>query len=476
MKSPDEALAPVERSAGGGRSVLGNASTLVAADAAALGAAMLVAFALGIMASPVLTGVTYVEFGTALSARWVVFAVAAGIAGAWLHLYGHYSERIPLWTELRDLLRVSLMVLVLEGFLQFVFKVDISRLWILATWTLFPAFAVLLRSAAKRALTRSGSWLIPTVVFGRPQEATPVAEALVAEPMLGFDVVAACGPASTEQSLSVMRRAGARFAVVAQADGVEDHSLALARAMSQAGIPFAIVPPFAGLSLSGMRSQFIFGHDVLLLMERRGLLRRPAQILKRAFDLVASAIALIILVPVMAVVALLVRSDGGPVLFGHERIGRGGRTFRCLKFRTMVPDAEARLQDLLNSDAAARSEWDRYQKLKADPRLTRWGRLLRRMSLDEVPQIFNVLRGDMSLVGPRPPTAAELVRYGSDVAFLQQVRPGITGLWQVSGRNETDFTRRVALDSWYVRNWSFGYDLLIIALTIPVLISRRGAY
>lgn len=476
MESLGNPLAVIERSVDSGPSLLGNASTLMAADAVALAAATLVAFALGFMASPVLTGVTYVEFGIALSARWEVFAVATGIAGIWLHLHGHYTERIPLWTELRDLLWVSLMVLVLEGFLQFVFKVNISRLWILATWTLFPAFAVMLRSAAKRLLTRSGLWLIPTVVFGRPQEATSVAEALISEPMLGFDVVSACEPTSAEQSLSVMRMVGARFAVVAQGDGGEDISIALARAMSRSGIPFAIVPPFAGLSLSGMRSQFIFGHDVLLLMERRGLLRRPAQLFKRSFDLVASIAALIILAPVLAIIALLVRSDGGPVLFGHERIGRNGRPFRCLKFRTMVPDAEARLHDLLNSNADARAEWERDYKLRSDPRLTRWGRTLRRMSLDEIPQIINVLRGDMSLVGPRPLTAPELSRYGDDVALLRQVRPGITGLWQVSGRNDTDFVRRVALDSWYVRNWSFGYDLLIIVLTIPVLISRRGAY
>lgn len=467
-----------ERAAVDGRTrfLLGNASTLVVADMAALATAALVAFGLGIMTSPAVTGVAYVSFGTALSARWLMFAVAGGVAGAWLHFHGHYSERIPLWTELRDLLRVSVMALVLEGFLQFAFKADVSRLWILVTWIFFPAFTLLFRSIAKRALSRSGSWLIPTIVFGRPQEATPVAEALAAEPMLGFDIVAACGPASTEQSLGAMRLSGARFAVIAQADGADDRSTALARAMSQAGIPFAIAPPFAGLSLSAMRSQFIFGHDVLLLMERRGLLRRPAQVLKRAFDVVASTIALMVLFPVMAPIAFLVKADGGSALFIHERIGRGGRTFRCLKFRTMVPDAELRLKSLLESDEAARAEWGRCHKLKNDPRVTRWGGFLRRTSLDEIPQIINVLRGDMSLVGPRPLTDAELNGYGAEVNFLLQVRPGITGLWQVSGRNDTDFTRRVALDSWYVRNWSFGYDLLICLLTIPVLLSRRGAY
>jgi undecaprenyl-phosphate galactose phosphotransferase len=464
---------PVQRPA---RSVLGPAAALVTADAAALSSAALVAFALGILASPVLTGSVYVAFGTALAGRWEVFLVGAFVTGGWLHLHGHYSERVPLWTELRDLLRVGGMMLLLEGFLQFAIKADISRVWIVVTWALFPGFAVLFRSAAKRTMTRAGSWLIPTIVFGRTEDAAPVAEALVAEPMLGFDVVAVRGPSNPDAALADMRRSGARFAVLVQSDGRDAGTIALARTMSQDGVPFAIAPPFAGLALAGMRSQFIFGHDVVLLMERGGLLRRPAQMLKRAFDLAASGAALIVLVPVFGILARMAKADGGPALFGHERVGRGGATFRCLKFRTMVEDAETRLKDLLESDPAARDEWERYHKLRNDPRLTRWGALMRRTSLDELPQLYNVLRGDMSLVGPRPPTKAELSRYGEDVAFLLKVRPGITGLWQVSGRNDTDFARRVALDSWYVRNWSFGYDLLIAVLTIPVLISRRGAY
>ena len=468
----DLAAATRPRAAG----VLGSASALLAADAAALAGAALVAFALGVLASPVLAGVDYVSVGKALAARWEMGAVAAAVALAWLHFHGHYSERVPLWTELRDLLRVAAVALVLEGFLQFAAKGDVSRVWIVATWALFPAFAALFRSAVKRTLTRAGSWLIPTIVIGRPEEARVVAEALVAEPMLGFDVVAASGPAAPAEQLAAMRRAGARFAVLAQSDGTDVSTIALARTLSQDGIPFAIAPPFAGLALAGMRSQFIFGHDVVLLMERGGLLRRPAQILKRAFDVAASAAALTLLSPFLLVFAAMARSDGGPALFAHERIGLGGATFRCLKFRTMVVDAEAKLNDLLAADPAAKAEWDLYHKLRNDPRLTRFGAFLRRNSLDELPQLWNVLRGDMSLVGPRPPTEGELHRYGDEVAFLLKVRPGITGLWQVSGRNDTDFSRRVVLDSWYVRNWSFGYDLLIALLTVPVLLSRKGAY
>jgi undecaprenyl-phosphate galactose phosphotransferase len=180
----------------------------------------------------------------------------------------------------------------------------------------------------------------------------------------------------------------------------------------------------------------------------------------------------------MAAIALKLRLvDKGPVLFAHARVGRDGETFRCLKFRSMVPNAKEALERLLASDPAARAEWERDYKLKDDPRITPFGRLLRRTSLDELPQLINVVRGDMSLVGPRPVVPAELDRYGEARVYYLQVRPGLTGLWQVSGRNDVDYERRVALDAWYVRNWTLWYDVLILLKTLLVVPSRSsGAY
>jgi len=168
--------------------------------------------------------------------------------------------------------------------------------------------------------------------------------------------------------------------------------------------------------------------------------------------------------------------SGGAPIFGHARIGRYGRTFACFKFRTMVADAEGVLRRLLESDASARAEWERSYKLKDDPRITPIGAFLRRTSLDELPQLWNVLKGDMSLVGPRPIIEAELERYGDQVDYYLETRPGITGLWQISGRNDTGYEDRVALDSWYVRNWSLWYDLVILVKTVRVVLGREGAY
>lgn len=200
----------------------------------------------------------------------------------------------------------------------------------------------------------------------------------------------------------------------------------------------------------------------------------------RAYRVAECAIALLaltFLAPLCVIVALAIKAqDGGPVIFAHRRIGQGARTFSCLKFRSMAIDADARLQRLLEADPEARLEWEQDHKLKRDPRITRLGRFLRQSSLDEVPQLINVLRGEMSLVGPRPIVQAEVGRYGRRFAAYCSVRPGITGLWQVSGRNNVSYQRRVALDTLYAQNRTVLLDLKILAATIPAVMLRRGSY
>jgi exopolysaccharide production protein ExoY len=187
---------------------------------------------------------------------------------------------------------------------------------------------------------------------------------------------------------------------------------------------------------------------------------------KRAFDLLVAATALALLWPLMLVIAALIRLSSGPhVLFAQPRVGFGGRTFRCLKFRTMAPDADRLLAEHLASDPEAAAEWNRARKLRRDPRVTRLGIVLRRTSLDELPQFINVSRGEMSCIGPRPIVTEELVRYGDAAKEYLSARPGISGAWQVSGRSSTTYAERVAIDRSYVRNWSFGRDLLILLLT-----------
>lgn len=196
---------------------------------------------------------------------------------------------------------------------------------------------------------------------------------------------------------------------------------------------------------------------------------------KRALDFTAAACGLFFLLPALITVALVIKlSDGGPVLFSHPRLGRSGRFFNCLKFRSMKVDAAERLAALLVSDPAAAKEWREMQKLRKDPRVTPLGLFLRKTSIDELPQLWNVLMGDMSLVGPRPITRAELERYGRERRYYLLVRPGITGLWQVTGRSNASYDRRVQLDRQYVERWTLAGDIGILLKTIPAVLDTEA--
>jgi lipopolysaccharide/colanic/teichoic acid biosynthesis glycosyltransferase len=195
---------------------------------------------------------------------------------------------------------------------------------------------------------------------------------------------------------------------------------------------------------------------------------------KRLFDVLFVVASSPIVLPVTFILAVIVRLDGGPALFAHRRVGKDGSEFKCYKIRTMVPDAESRLIDHLDRHPEAREAWERDFKLADDPRITPLGRILRKTSLDELPQFLNVLRGDMSVVGPRPVTTDELPRYGDGISLLLSVRPGVTGPWQVQGRNETLYNERVGLDLAYCRNHAFGTDLRLIVGTVWVVIKRTG--
>lgn len=197
---------------------------------------------------------------------------------------------------------------------------------------------------------------------------------------------------------------------------------------------------------------------------------------KRALDILGALSIGAVFSPIIVSAIAVLAAQKGPIFFAHERVGRKGEMFRCYKFRTMVPNADAALSDLLENDSEARVEWLRDFKLRKDPRVTRMGRFLRKTSLDELPQLWNVLNGTMSLVGPRPVVREELVRYGRGARFYLANRPGLTGLWQVSGRNDTDYGRRVALDRAYTENASFWLDIRIVVRTVWIVLRVKGAY
>nr|HCI8856302.1 exopolysaccharide biosynthesis polyprenyl glycosylphosphotransferase [Klebsiella variicola] len=217
-------------------------------------------------------------------------------------------------------------------------------------------------------------------------------------------------------------------------------------------------------------------HEVMIFRVQQNLAKWSSRIIKRIFDITASLGIIILLSPVLVYISLKVKKDGGPAIYGHERVGKNGKPFKCLKFRSMVINSKEVLEEVLANDPEAKAEWDETFKLKNDPRITKIGQFLRRTSLDELPQLFNVVKGEMSLVGPRPIITAELERYNEQVDYYLLSKPGMTGLWQVSGRSDVDYNTRVYLDAWYVKNWSMWNDVAILFKTVGVVLKRDGAY
>lgn len=415
-----------------------------------------------------------------------------GLLGLTLLLtrYQHYSDRRPLWDELSDFGRLVGVLALMDMALVAVTRWNASRLWWVLSWLAVLALLVIMRAVTRQILKRLSLWVRPTIIIGVGPNAAEASLALNSQPELGFQVygfVDAGGRGGAASADTQPRLPASAMADVADQPGIQ-WVIALEHAQSEqrehwlrqlaqwGATDVSVIPAMRGVPLHGTDMSHFFSHEVALLRMRNNLRRWPARLTKRVFDTVAAALMLVMLSPVLLVLALLIRRDGGPALFAHPRIGKQGRVFNCYKFRTMVVDAEQQLEQLLQKRPELRTQWQRERKLRHDPRVSPIGRLLRRTSLDELPQLINVVRGEMSLVGPRPVVRAELQRYGDEVGYYLMVRPGMTGLWQVSGRNDVDYDTRVYLDTWYVKNWSLWHDLVILIKTVRVVLSRSGAY
>jgi len=426
-------------------------------------------------------------------------ALIFGLIAVMLVLFavrGHYSRRRPFSSEVLDIIKVFLVVAVLDGVVSYLTRWQFSRSWFVLAWVLALILIPLMRVAVKRSLLHAGSWQRPTVILGVGQNAVEAAEALRSEPLMGLDVIAflaipgeGAPVASIElggkqvpvlaldkdPNVTLLQLGSPQVTIALDAENLVPHQHLIQKICAR-NSDVSIVPPLRGLPLYGMEMTHFFSHEVLMLTVRNNLARPGAQAVKKAFDLLVSICLLVVLSPLFAYLSWRIRQSGGDAIFGHLRVGQHGKMFRCLKFRTMVPNADQVLADLLESDPKVRADWERDFKLKDDPRITRIGAFLRATSLDELPQLWNVVRGEMSLVGPRPVVQDELERYGDQVGYYLEAPPGMTGLWQISGRNNTTYDDRVALDCWYVRNWSLWYDLVVLVKTIKVVFRKEGAY
>jgi len=457
--------------------------------------AMVLAFVMSLPLTAVLVspdGVSFMTWWEGQDAQRFISWGLMGVLGLLLLLsrYQHYSDRRPLWDELGDFFRLVGVLALMDMALVAVTRWNASRLWWLVSWVLVLLMLVLMRYVTRQILKKFSLWYRPTVIIGIGANAEEAALALNSQPELGFSVqgfVDAGGGGGRASDTTYPRLPELEMAQYAKQPGIQwvialEHAQSeqreqWLRQLAQWGAPdISVIPAMRGVPLHGTDMSHFFSHEVALLRMRNNLRRWPARLTKRLFDTVAALALLLVLSPAMLLMAWAVRRDGGPALFAHPRVGKKGKIFNCYKFRTMVVDAEKQLENLLQRQPELRKQWQTEHKLRSDPRVSQVGRFLRRTSLDELPQLINVIRGEMSLVGPRPVVRTELPRYGDQVGYYLMVRPGMTGLWQVSGRNDVDYDTRVYLDSWYVKNWSLWHDLVILFKTISVVSTRQGAY
>jgi Undecaprenyl-phosphate galactose phosphotransferase WbaP len=344
-----------------------------------------------------------------------------------------------------------------------------SRSIVLLTWALGVPSVLLARKFARHMFSRYSWWGVPAVVFGSGAAAKRVLNALTNRE-LGIRVTAV-----VSNDFSYLPRNGsAHYAILAEPPtNVALHDMIQDQCQGYRHV--LLVPDIQGICSLGISARDIGGEIGFEVPQR--LFHRSAGMMKRAIDLILGLPGLAILSPVFLLIVIAIKlTSKGPVFYGHTRHGRDGKTFKALKFRTMFQNGESLLSEHFRKYPEERAAWNRDQKLKRDPRVTLVGGWLRRYSLDELPQLCNVMLGQMSLVGPRPIVSAEVLKYGRGYDLYSRVRPGITGLWQVSGRNNTTYPERVAFDEYYVRNWSIWLDTYILVRTVRAVFCAEGAY
>jgi undecaprenyl-phosphate galactose phosphotransferase, wbaP len=408
----------------------------------------------------------------------------------WVHLR-HYTYRKPFWFELKEIFRTLVIFFVIELAIIAFSKLYVSRtLWML-TWFWALILVPIVRIFFKKLLLKLNLYQKDTVIIGSGQNAKDVYRALADESYLGFslcyfvssDIIPENGKNEIKVidarnkdiiSLQQLDTKAVQFILALDDEMILDSWLRYLALNKYRSV--SVIPNIRGIPLYGTDMSFLFSHEMLLLRVNNNLAKRSSRILKRIMDVLGSLGIIILLSPVLLYLYFSVKKDGGNAIYGHPRIGRNGKIFKCLKFRSMVVNSKEVLDELLRTDPEARAEWEKDFKLKNDPRITKIGAFIRKTSLDELPQLFNVLKGEMSLVGPRPIVADELERYQDDVEYYLMAKPGMTGLWQVSGRNDVDYNTRVYFDSWYVKNWSLWNDIAILFKTVNVVLKKDGAY
>ncbi len=413
---------------------------------------------------------------------------------------GLYTHRRTLWNEAGHLVKaITLGVPVVLGAVALgKLSSEVSRVTIVLTGVNLLFLMPASRYWTKRMLCAVGLWRKRILILGAADTARLTLRGLNGDPVLGYQVVglldddlekhgkrigtgcgqpiSVLGPLALAQDLIKCNRA--KDCLIAMPGLQEDQLLALVHDLQALCESIYVVPNVWGLPMMNLQVDGFLEQQVLMLKVSNNLAKPWNRWLKRSFDLIIGSVLALLSLPLMGLIGLLIKLNSkGPTLFLQERLGHKGKSFHCLKFRSMQVNGDEQLAVYLQQNPQLADEWAKYAKLKAhDPRLTSVGRFLRRWSLDEVPQLFNVLKGEMSLVGPRPYLPRELERIGPHLSTILAARPGMTGFWQVNGKNQLTLEDRIRLEVWYVRNWSLLLDFIILVKTFKtVLLQEHGS-
>ena len=421
---------------------------------------------------------------------WVVFPLLYII---FLNIEQLYNRRAQFWQIIQKLFVTSCYAITAIIILLYIARIaaSTSRMFIAVFWLVSFILLVIFRYIVKKVLEKCQLLQVPVLIIGAGKTAELLVQGIKDDAGMGYKIIGLLEDNKVEQGIlekypvlgkftdaeKVITKYNIQHVFIA-APGLEQGKLTqLIYKVQPLVKSMGVIPNLIGVPMGGIEAESLFNEKLMLLRLKNNLAKPVNRYIKTIFDYVLTITGTIAISPILIVIALWIYKDSpGPVIFKHRRIGKNGKEFNCYKFRSMCIDAKEKLEELLKNDPQAKAEWEKDFKLKNDPRITKSGAFLRKTSLDELPQIFNVLKGEMSLVGPRPIIRDEIARYGEYIGDYLMVKPGITGMWQVSGRSDIDYKERVLLDSWYTRNWSVWLDVTLLFKTFKVVLLRKGAY
>ena len=421
---------------------------------------------------------------------WVVFPALYII---FLNIEQLYNRRAQFWQIIQKLFITSCYAVTAIIILLYIARIagSTSRMFIAVFWQLSFILLVIFRYTAKKVLEKYQLLQIPVLIIGAGKTAELLVQGIKNDAGMGYKIIGLLEDNEVEEGILENYPVLGKFSQAEQviskykiqhvfiaAPGLEQEKLTkLIYKVQPLVKSMGVIPNLVGVPMGGIEAESLFNEKLMLLRLRNNLARPVNRWIKTIFDYVLTITGTIAISPILIVIALWIYKDSpGPVIFKHRRIGKNGKEFNCYKFRSMCVDAKEKLEHLLKTDAEARAEWEKYHKLENDPRITNFGRFLRKTSLDELPQVFNILKNEMSVVGPRPYDILEGKEVKERFPNILIAKPGITGYWQISGRSNLTFFERMKMEDWYVTNWNLWIDFVILYKTFKVVLLRKGAY